>query len=315
MIRGFLARMPVGDGVRVGPGDDCAVIDGDIALTSDMSIEGVHFRRDWLSAQEIGYRCAAIALSDLAAVAARPIGVLVSLGCTDADVPEPAELLMEGIREALRACGASLLGGDLTRSPKSLVVDVTAVGHARAPVLRSGAREGDSLWVSGRLGAAAAAVRMLQRGRIPGDDARTAFAHPLPRIAEALWLAERGVLHSLIDLSDGLLGDAGHIAAASGVALLIEESEVPKHPAALRVRGNRAQIELALSGGDDYELCFTSPPGAVEKELAEFEHKFELPLTRVGLVQEGSGVKLRHESGIVDEVLAGGYQHFEENPR
>ncbi len=313
MIRRFLAGAPGGDGVRVGPGDDCAIIEGGIALSSDLSVEGVHFRRDWLSAKEIGYRAAAVALSDLAAVAARPIGVLVSLGCTDADVPEAADLIMEGVTEALRACGAALLGGDVTRSPASLVIDVTVVGHAATPVLRSGARVGDSLWVTGRLGAAGAAVRMLQRGRVPGDDARHAYAHPVPRIAEARWLAGHGVLSSLIDVSDGLLGDAAHIAAASGVAVLIEQGAVPLHPAARRVRGSSVQLDLALSGGDDYELCFTSPAGAIEKIQEQFEAMFAVPLSRVGQVFEGNGVKLRRETGVVDDVAGGGYQHFEEN--
>jgi thiamine-monophosphate kinase len=313
LIRRFLARAPLGDGVRVGPGDDCAVIDGDIAFSTDLSIEGVHFRREWLSPSEIGYRSTAIALSDLAAVAAQPIGVLVSLGCTDADIAEAAEMLMDGVADALRACGASLLGGDLTRSPTALIIDVTVVGRVHKPVLRSGAQPGDSIWVTGRLGAAAAAVRMLQNGRVPGDDARVAFAHPVPRIPEARWLAERSVMHALIDLSDGLLGDIAHIAAASGVAAVIEEGAVPVHPAALRVRGNREQLNLALSGGDDYELCFTAPPGAVEKVQAEFESAFALPLARVGYIEEGSGVRLRSEMGAVDDVIAGGYQHFEEN--
>ncbi|HKP74002.1 MAG TPA: AIR synthase related protein, partial [Longimicrobiaceae bacterium] len=183
LIRRFLPRHgPERPDVRVGPGDDCAVVLGDgIALSADMAVEGVHFRRDWLSFREIGCRAAAAALSDLAAVAARPIGILVSLAVTSGDAGTHAVQVMEGVRRAADHSGAALLGGDLTRSPGPMVIDVTAVGEARRPVLRSGASIGDEVWVTGELGASALFVARKLAGEEPDRAARERYASPEPR--------------------------------------------------------------------------------------------------------------------------------------
>ncbi len=315
LIRTFYPRAhrPRGD-VRVGAGDDCAVVAGDgIALSSDMSVEGTHFRRDWLSPTEIGYRAAPAALSDLAAVAARPIGVLVSLAMPERDAGEPARQLMDGVREAVHAVGGVLLGGDLTRTEGPLVIDVTAVGEVSTPVLRSGARVGDSLWVTGELGAPALAVAYLLEGTDPPPEVRLRFAAPTPRTAEARWLAERGVCRAMIDLSDGLAGDAAHIAASGGVRLILVEDAIPLHPSVAGLADPSEAFRLAVAGGEEYELCFAAAPGSVEQWREAFLHEFGLRLTRVGRVEAGEGVFLESITGVRPLSLAG-FQHFRHQP-
>lgn len=316
LIRGFLdaagagARLP--ESVLVGPGDDCAVLRaGPLAISSDATVEGVHFRRDWIAAEDIGWRAAASAFSDLAAVAARPIGLLATIAAPPDDVPIFAREVMAGVSAAAASVGAALLGGDVAASPAALFLDIVVLGEVAAPILRSGARPGDSLWVTGRLGGAAAAVRTWSRGETPPPEARSAFARPHPRIAEALWLAERGVLRAMLDLSDGLAGDAGHLAAASGVGVVLDLEAVPVAAAVTEVEPDRdAALRLALSGGEDYELCFAAGPGAAEGLADEFARTFGLPLTRVGEIVEGAGVAYRNAAGLrpLDE---GGFQHFQ----
>jgi thiamine-monophosphate kinase len=309
MIRRFLSADPgagLPEEVRVGPGDDCAVIGpGDLAISTDLSIEDVHFRRDWLEPEEIGYRAAAGALSDLAAVAARPIGVLAALALHRRDVDVMAQAIMDGVRGAAAEAGAALIGGDTSRSPGPVVLDVVVVGIASGPVLRDGAKVGDGVWVTGELGAAAAALRAWEAGALPRPDARAAFARPQPRLREALWLAERLVMHALIDLSDGLAGDAGHIAAASGVHIAIDGKTLPVHPAARAAGGDYPHL-LAIHGGEDYELCFTADDAAVLALAGDFTARFGVRLTRVGVVSEGSGVSIDGRDG----TPGGGFDHF-----
>jgi thiamine-monophosphate kinase len=313
LIRRFLAG-GAGDGaradVRVGPGDDCAVVAGNgIALSTDMSVEGVHFRRDWLQPREIGWRAAAAALSDLAAVAARPIGILVSLATPAADAGDFAVQVMEGCREAAEHAGGVLLGGDLTRSPGPMVIDVTVVGEAPRPVLRSGARHGDEVWVTGELGGAAACIQALLAGKTPHAGARERFAHPVPRVREAQWLLGRGLPTAMVDLSDGLAGDACHLAAASHVAVLLVPELIPVHPAARR-RSRPQTLRLALGGGEDYELCFTAPVGAVEPHAAAFRRTFGIRLSCVGRLGGGDGVWFVDAEGHRTSPGIGGWQHF-----
>lgn len=301
------------DAVRVGAGDDCAIVRGEgLALSVDMSVEGVHFLRDWLQPEEIGYRATAAALSDLAAVAATPIGILASLAIDAADAHDVAPRIMEGARAAAAGARAVLLGGDMSRTTGPLTLDIVAVGNTLRPVLRRGAREGDSLWVTGELGAASAAVRAWQRGGIPEAAARLAFALPTPRLAEAAWLAARGVLDALIDISDGLAGDASHLAAASAVRIVIDGAAVPIHPVVRAETPDQEHaLRLALGGGEDYELCFAAPPGAVERIAESFIDTFDLHLTRVGTVHAGSGVLLRTRGGSVIDMPLAGHDHFD----
>jgi thiamine-monophosphate kinase len=299
------------EAVLVGTGDDCTVVHGaGIAVSVDLSIEDVHFRRPWIEPEEIGWRATAASLSDLAAVAARPLGVLVSLALPPTD--RDGERVMAGVSEAAARHGALLLGGDVARSPGPLVIDVAAIGQTGAPVLRSGARPGDEIWVTGRLGAAAAAVRTWEAGGMAEPAARAAFARPHARIPEARWLAERGALHALIDLSDGLAGDAGHLASASGVRILLELDHVPVHEAALRATGTRREaLALALGGGEDYELCFAAPGGAGAALAGEFRMRFGLELTRVGTAAEGEGIFGREGGGEPRPLALRGFSHFQ----
>jgi thiamine-monophosphate kinase len=321
LIRRFLragspAAGALPDSVKVGPGDDCAVVDGGgIALSVDMSIEDIHYRRSWLEPQEIGYRCVAAALSDLAAVAAAPIGVLIALAASDVDGPEVALAVMEGARAAASGYGAALLGGDVTRSPGPLVVDVVVVGETLRPALRRGAQPGDSLWVTGELGAAAAAVAAWIAGRRPEPAARLAFALPAPRIAEAAWLTGHNAVDAMVDISDGLAGDVSHIAAASSVHIVLDAASIPIHPTVHMGAADRADaLRVALTGGEDYELCFAAPPGVVERIAESFTQTFNIPLTCVGTVHEGAGVSLRDVDGSVRDLALHGFNHFGRAP-
>jgi thiamine-monophosphate kinase len=318
LIRRFLAgageSSGLPDSVRLGPGDDCAILRvQDLAVSNDISVEGVHFRRDWLGAEEIGYRAAAAALSDLAAMAATPVGVLAALAVHPRDAGDVAAALVNGVRAAAEGVRAVLLGGDTSRSPGPLILDVVVLGTASKPVLRRGARPGDALFVTGDLGGAAAAVRAWRRGDRPDPAARIAFVRPRPRIEEARWLADRDALHALIDLSDGLAGDAGHLAAASGVRIDLDSASIPVHRAAREIATNADDaLRLALGGGEDYELCFAAEPATVEPLIDEFTGRFGLRLTRVGTVSEGTGVAL---DGMISAAAAAGgigFDHFRE---
>jgi len=300
--------------VRLGPGDDAATLrvgDGEaLVVSTDLSVEDVHFRREWLTWEAIGYRAVAVALSDLAAMAARPIGVLVSLALPPEVDSRALGELGRGLGSCLREQGAALLGGDLSRSPGLVVVDVTVVGATRHPVERSGARPGDELWVTGALGGAAAAASAWSRGFEPEPGARAAFERPRPRTAEARWLASEADVHALIDLSDGLAADAGHVAAASGVRLVLTAGSVPLHPVLEGWAQPEAALSLAVGGGEDYEILAVLGPGSTEAARDAFEREFGVALTRVGRVTAGSGVEWLDERGSARQSPATGFDHF-----
>jgi thiamine-monophosphate kinase len=292
-----------------GPGDDAAVLAGGWVVTCDLSLEGVHFRREWMSPEEAGGRAVRVAVSDLAAMAAEPVAVLVSLaGSGDDHESGLLARVGKGTREAVEASGASLVGGDLTRSTGPLVIDVVAIGRAAAPVLRRGAEPGDELWVTGRLGGAAAALELLDAGRDPGPELRQRLVRPEPRLQAAARLAETGHLRALLDLSDGLAGDAGHMAAASGVALELDVTALPVDPAAARALGSERALTLALHGGDDYELLLAADP-ALAAEAEALAARLGLALTRIGRAVEGRGVRLRLADGTVVDA-GSGWDHF-----
>lgn len=318
-IRRFLADLPdPGPEVLVGPGDDAAVLRSGLVVSADLSVEGVHFRLDWVSAREAGYRATMGALSDLAAMAAEPRGILASVAVPGGPESEGrGSGLMEGVREAAATIGAPLLGGDLTLSPGPLVLDVAVLGHAGEPLLRSGAHPGDELWVTGALGAAAGAVAVWEAGGSPAAALRSAFVRPPARLAHARWLAGAGARAGL-DLSDGLAGDAGHLAAASGVGVRLEADAVPVHPAleSGALPPGADPLAFALHGGEDYELLVAAPPGRLAPRVEEFHERFDLLLTRVGSVVEGAGVELVPPGGGSPRPLTrGGHDHFREGRR
>lgn len=312
VIRRFLAEAPdLPAEVRIGPGDDAAVLEGGWVLSTDLSVEDVHFRRSWLSDEEIGYRAAAAALSDLAAMAATPVGLLLSLAAPrDGSVDVVA--IDRGARRLATEFGAAIIGGDLSRSPGPLVVDVVVVGRAEWPIRRDGAEPMDEVWVTGSLGASASAVRLWESGGEPGPALREAFAVPVPRVEEACCLVEHGVVDALIDISDGLVGDLGHLAAGAGVRIDLDTTLVPLAPAALEAGGREAALEAALYGGEDYELCFVTDPGAVDVEY--FSSRHGIRVTRVGTVTEGRGVWLHAPGTAPIEAPRGGFDHWTGSP-
>lgn len=291
--------------LAVGLGDDAAVLEpprGDrVVITTDSAIEHVHFRRDWLSMTEIGYRAATAALSDIAAMGAEPRGVLIALSLS-AEGRDRLMELADGLGEAVRAAGTVIVGGNLSQGD-TLAITTTVIGSAHSPLSRAGARPGDVLYVTGKLGGPSAALRAFQDGRTPAAELCGRFAHPSARIAEARWLAARGAT-AAIDVSDGLIADAGHVAAASGCALEIRAERVPVFAGATE--------QDALSGGEEYELLVTTR--ALLNE-AEFSERFGIALTPIGRVVEGGergeeagGVWLTRNGKRVEPPK--GYNHF-----
>lgn len=260
-----------------GVGDDAAILEvprgEQLVASTDSMIEGVHFKRAWLSPREIGYRAVTAALSDLAAMGAAPLGVLVSL-----QLPPWARGglsgIADGIGDAVKAAATVIVGGNLSRAG-ILGVTTTVLGHAFSPLRRTGARPGDILYVTGQLGGPAAALRAFKSGKKPGREARARFARPTARITESRWLTARGAV-AAIDISDGLIADAGHLAAASAVGVELSPDRVPL------IVG--ATMDDALSGGEEYELLIAGRTPMVE---AEFRARFGLDLTAVGRVVEG----------------------------
>jgi thiamine-monophosphate kinase len=297
-IRSIYARLGA---TGYGLGDDCALLRADkatIALSIDISVEGVHFRRDWLTLPQIGYRAAAAALSDLAAEGARAAGVLVAVGVPKQGPASEAADIMAGVGAAVNDAGAKVLGGDLTDAPQ-LIVDVCAIGTAPRPVRRAGAAPGDGVWVTGRLGGVALALRQLQAGRRPGPDLLERFAHPEPRLAAGQWLASQGA-HAMIDVSDGLSSDAAHLAAASGVAIEIALERVPCWTGAPAL--------VAAASGEEYELLVALPPAFGETQARAFAGLVNLPLTRIGSCALGAGVRFTDRGTAV--TPPSGYDHF-----
>jgi thiamine-monophosphate kinase len=287
-----------GDRAR-GIGDDAAVLalptGQQLVVSTDTSLENIHFRWEWLSPEEIGWRAAAAALSDLAAMAAMPLGMLAAITLPPERLDDLVGLA-EGIAASASATGAPIVGGDLT-SGERLTITITVLGSTPTPLRRSGARPGDTVWLTGQLGGPALAVAAWSEGRQPTPEARTRFAHPLPRIREAQWLAAAGATAG-IDISDGIGGDAAHLAAASGVRVTIDTDALPRAPG--------VDVSTAQRSGEEYELLITTRRAF---DAAAFQRDFGLPLTQIGTVDRGdAGVDLL----IGGERVAspGGYDHF-----
>jgi thiamine-monophosphate kinase len=315
-IRAFLrAARASAPEIQVPPGDDAAVVgwerDTSVVLSTDAFVEGVHFRRAWLQWDAVGYRATAAALSDMAAMAARPVGVLVSLIVPPETEEGTLVELGEGVGNCLRRYEAGLLGGDLAHTAGELVIDICALGVADDPIGRGGARVGDEVWLTGAVGGAAAAVRAWSRSLEPDPRARAAFERPTARVAEARWLQDRMVLKALIDVSDGLASDAHQIAAASRCRLLIDVDAVPLAPPLSEYASREAALGIALTGGEDYELLLCCQAGSGDEVRREFEERFGAGLTRIGTVQGGeTGVSWTSSRGTVVPADLEGYDHF-----
>ncbi|HYJ21576.1 MAG TPA: thiamine-phosphate kinase [Solirubrobacterales bacterium] len=308
----LLARLrerlpPPGPRVLLGSGDDAAVsVPGGATATSiDALVEGVHFRRETATPTQIGRKALATALSDLAAMGAEAGEAYVAVGVPP-DLDEDACLeLFDGIAALATATGTTLAGGDVTRAP-ILTLAVTVVGHAAGPaqlVTRGGARPGDQLVLTGEIGGAAAGLLLLERPElavaVPEPTAarlRARQLDPTPRLAAGWALAAAGA-RAMIDLSDGLGGDAVHLAAAGGVGIRIEAELLPLAPGAneIATAAGRDPLEIATAGGEDYELLAALPPDRLAEAVGEIGA--ETTLTRIGEIYAGAGVEIRLPGG------------------
>ncbi len=285
-----------------GIGDDAAILDVPagmrLVVSTDTTTEDVHFRRPWLTPIEIGWRAAMAALSDLAAMGAEPLGVLIALGAPmswDRDVDE----VLHGVGDACAAAKAPIIGGDTTRSPV-LTLGITVLGSAAAPMRRDGATVGDWIYLTGSLGGPRAALEAWDAGKVPRATHRARFARPVARLSMGAWCAANGAT-AAIDLSDGLVADAGHIAAASGVRLEMELARIP-------VLGGVLAVE-ALASGEEYELLVTGPAGMAEAARAARIGTLT-PIGRVAAptAPDGAGVIVRDGPRRVDPPP--GYDHL-----
>jgi thiamine-monophosphate kinase len=282
LIAAMTARLPVGPGVLLGPGDDAAVVaapDGRVVATTDLLVEGRHFKRAWSEAYDVGRRAAAANLADVAAMGAVPTALLVGLA-VPGDLPSAWALsLVDGVRDECESAGASVAGGDVVRAD-TVVISVTALGslEGRDPVTRSGARAGDLVAVAGRLGWAAAGFAVLSRGFRSPRALVDAYRRPAPPYAEGPRAARLGA-SAMVDVSDGLVADLRHVAVASGVSVRLSSDafHVPQefHDTARAL--NADPTTWLLTGGEDHALAATFP-GDVDLPMA---------WSVVGRVEEG----------------------------
>jgi thiamine-monophosphate kinase len=307
--------------VVVGIGDDAAVAEParnalDV-FTTDALVEGVHFDRRFTPPSAIGHRAMAANLSDLAAMGATPRLALLSLALPGALPVVDLEALVDGLLALATHHGVHLVGGNITRSPGPLVVDITAVGSVRRrhALTRPGARPGDDVWVSGTIGAAAAGLAMLASGDAtagPEDAAVCAGAYlaPTPRVRLGTLLGRNRAASSCMDLSDGLADGLAQLAAASEVALEVDPDAVPVAPAAASWfrRAGADPLQSAMGGGDDYELLFTVSRRRRSRFEAVRKLTRDVPVTKIGRVATGSGAWLVR--GDSRTPVAGGYEHF-----
>lgn len=297
----------------LGPGDDCALVapspGHELAITSDMLVAGTHFLPD-TDPRRLGWKALAVNLSDVAAMGAVPRWVTLALSLPQIDHDWLAAFAA-GFFDCADTFGVDLIGGDTTRGPLNLCV--TAFGEVAAgrAIRRGGAGAGDGIWVSGQPGRAALGLADLQgKVRLHGsahDDCIAALEQPQPRVA--LGAALQGLASAMIDVSDGLLADLGHIARASGLGAVVDDAALPwaaLHAACIDAAAVR---DALLAGGDDYELLFCAPREA-DDALAALSARLALPLTRIGTMQAGNGVRLVDAAGADLPVGRRGYDHF-----
>ena len=299
LIYRYFSSLGAGPAVDLSVGDDCAILrlepNERLATSVDTMVEGVHFPDDMFP-EDIGFRAVSVAVSDLAAMGARPIGMTVALTLPEAD-EFWINTFSQGLAQAVSEYKLPLVGGDTTRGPLTISVQVMGALPADKALLREGAQVGDLVYVSGTLGDAAGALAFLNGEWHPEPDAAEFLLQRFhrPRARVELGRELLGKATSAIDISDGLLADAGHIAAASGVSIDIECGRVPLSSALNSHPDSETKLKWAFSGGDDYELCLTLPEEATTPEGC----------TRIGRVTKGQGVKVDQ-----DIDFAAGYQHF-----
>ena len=279
-----------GEGVVTGIGDDTAVLrpGRTVLATCDVQVEGVHFTRDLCAPADVGWRALAVNLSDIAAMGGTPRYALVSLLIPPSAGSAALEELYRGMADLARLYGVALVGGNVSRTAGPLAVDVTLLGDAEHPVLRSGARPGDGVWITGQTGKAAAGRFVLEHAGGPdaADSLASAYRRPVPRVAagQALGrLAKEGIVTAMIDTSDGTAGDLLHLAEASHAGVRLDGTRLPV-PAGLADAARAAGVAVetwTLDGGEDYELLFTAT-AAFEGRAAETVQTGGVPVTRIG---------------------------------
>jgi thiamine-monophosphate kinase len=292
----------------MGIGDDCAVLrtvrGRDSLVTTDFMLEGVHFRRDWHSPESIGHRCVARGLSDIAAMGGDPEAVFLSLALPGT---LPQSWVVRSLVGLAKRHGAVLAGGDTAESPDGVFADIIVVGTVPRgkAVLRSGARPGDRIFVSGELGGSAAAVlKMRTKGKKklrPRDYAR--HFHPEPRVALGRVLREKHLASAMIDTSDGLSTDLTHICEESGVGAELDAALIPRSSVGKPL--HKVDLEMALHGGEDYELLFTAPAGKrVPVRMGGVR------LTQIGVITRGQTILVRGSELRAYQLLPRGWEHF-----
>ncbi|BCR06867.1 thiamine-monophosphate kinase [Desulfuromonas versatilis] len=317
-IRRLRQQVSDGPGVRLGIGDDCAALElppGELLLTTtDLLIEQVHFRRDWTDPRSLGRKSVAVNISDIAAMGGTPRHLFLGLGIPAATEAEELEAFMAGFIEAAAEYGAALVGGDTCRSAGPLLISVTAQGSVPAEELvrRGGARPGDAIYVSGTLGDSALALDRLLAGAEPDPWLARRHHDPTARSGLGRALAAARLPSAMIDLSDGLLADLGHVLEASGVGARVELGLVPLSPAfRAALAAAPGLVELALAGGEDYELLFTLDPRH-EPQLQRLAAEVGVPLTRVGrIVSPEEGLQILDLQGHPYRPTRLGFNHFQ----
>lgn len=294
-------RAPSYEAVEIGIGDDCAALCVDsgtrLLVTTDMLMDGRHFRLDPDGPEAVGYKALAVNLSDIAAMAGEPLAAFVAVALPRRDATRIARGLFAGMAPLARRFGVSLAGGDTNAWEGPLVVNVTMLGRAvpPGPVTRAGATPGDRILVTGPLG-----------GSLLGRHLR-----PEPRIREALTLHRAARLHALIDLSDGLSSDLGHILdAGGGLGATLDAAAIPIHndAVALAARDGRSPLDHALNDGEDFELCAVVPPDAAGRLLAH--PPAGLFLRDIGAIEAAPGLRLRQPDGTTAPLASGGFDHL-----
>ncbi len=314
-------RRPLINGVELGIGDDCAVlrprVGWEVVVTTDLLLEGRHFRRDLHSPESVGQRCIARGLSDIAAMGADPLAAFLSLGLPSTAVKDVVERrwtarFLDGIRWLADGSGVVLAGGDTGEvAGREMVADIVLIGQAPrgSSLRRSGAKAGDGIYVTGALGGAAAELEAMVRGRGRGARRKTPAglqpqSYPEPRLRVGQTLRRRGMASACIDLSDGISTDLRHLCEASRVCAEVWEGSLPVHPLA----EGAERLRLALHGGEDYELLFTAGAEVrVPRRIAG------VAVTRVGSItrrRAGPLLTIVRGDGTRAELEAGGWEHF-----
>lgn len=295
-----------------GIGDDCAVQrqePGRELLTStDLLIEGIHFDRRWISMEQLGRKAVAVNISDIAAMGGVPRSLLLGVACSTKVSDRDLQEFIAGFLAEAQSYSVVLAGGDTSRSPGPLMISVTVLGEVEKgqAICRSGAAPGEAIYVSGTLGGSALALHQLQQGEQPSEELARQHHTPKAQVALGRLLAQRQLATAMLDISDGLLADLGHIAEDSGVGAELQLAALPLCPEfVVALEQNPQLIDLALSGGEDYQLLLTAKEQRLDQqpELAGL-------LTRIGTITQGTEVIVKRADQTRYRCARGGFDHF-----